>query len=92
MRFKSNVTDVARNFAEYVNRVAYKGERFILMRGKRPVAELRPVLTGRRVADLPEILASLPRLGADDAVAFADDLEKAAGELNQRPARDPWDS
>ena len=92
MRFRSNGSDVARNFAEYVNRVAYKGERFILMRGKKPVAELSPVMVGRRMADLPEILASLPRLGADDAVAFAEDLEKAASELNRHPVPDPWAS
>lgn len=92
MRFRSSVTEVARNFAEYINRVAYKGERFVLMRGKKPVAELRPVAMGRRLAELPELLASLPRLGADAAASFADDLDKAAAELNTHPTPDPWAS
>ena len=37
------VTQVARNFAEYVNRVAYRRESFTLVRGKKPLAELRPL-------------------------------------------------
>lgn len=32
------VTQVARNFAEYVNRVAYRRESFTLIRGKKPLA------------------------------------------------------
>ncbi len=28
-----SVTEVARNFADYVNRVVYRGERFVLVRG-----------------------------------------------------------
>lgn len=47
MRLNPTVTEVARNFAEYINRVAFGGERFLLMRGKRAVAELRPVPKGR---------------------------------------------
>jgi hypothetical protein len=37
------VTQVARNFAEYVNRVAYRRESFTLVRGKKRLAELRDV-------------------------------------------------
>ena len=69
MRFNPSVTEVARNFAEYINRVAFRGERFILMRGKKPVAELRPVPVGKRVGELSALLASLPRLPAADARA-----------------------
>ena len=56
------VTQVARNFAEYVNRVAYRRESFTLLRGKKPLAELRPLPTGARLSELPGLLASLPRL------------------------------
>ena len=38
-----SVTEVARHFAEYINRVAYRGECFVLMRGNKPIAELRPL-------------------------------------------------
>ncbi len=87
-----SVTEVARNFSEYINRVAHGGERFLLMRGRRPVAELRPVPRGRPVSELPEILRSLPRLSPDEAEAFAADLEAAREELARLPERDPWES
>lgn len=92
MRLNPSVTEVARNFAEYINRVAFRGERFVLMRGKKPVAELRPIPAGKHLGDLPGILASLPRLGEAHAEEFAADLDRFAGELQERPIRDPWAS
>jgi len=86
------VTDVARNFAEYVNRVAYRGESFVLTRGSRPVAELRPVPSGGRLSELPALIASLPRLTPEEAEAFERDLEEARAELRAVPQRDPWES
>ncbi len=86
------VTDVARNFADYINRVAFRGERFTLMRGNRPVAELRPVPAGRSLRELPAMLASLPRLSADEASAFGEDIAAARRELGEQPLRDPWAS
>jgi antitoxin (DNA-binding transcriptional repressor) of toxin-antitoxin stability system len=92
MRSSPSVTEVARNFAEYVNRVAFRGERFVLMRGRRAVAELRPVPMGMRLGDLPALLASLPRLSPEDAAAFEDDLGTARGQLGALPEHDPWES
>jgi len=56
------VTDVARHFSDYVNRVAYRNERFILRKGRRIMAELRPITAGRSLGELPDIISSLPRL------------------------------
>jgi antitoxin (DNA-binding transcriptional repressor) of toxin-antitoxin stability system len=92
MRFNPSVTEVARHFADYINRVAFRGERFTLMRGNRPVAELRPVPAGRRLGELPELLASLPRLSPQDAAALAEDLEGARQQMAEQPLRDPWAS
>ncbi len=92
MRNSPSVTEVARNFAEYVNRVAFRGERFVLMRGRRAVAELRPVPAGMRLGELPQLLASLPRLGAEDAVAFEDDLAVAREQIRDLPENDAWES
>jgi antitoxin (DNA-binding transcriptional repressor) of toxin-antitoxin stability system len=92
MRINPSVTEVARNFAEYINRVAFRGERFVLMRGKKAVAELRPVPSGKRLGDLPELMSSLPRLGADEAERLAIDLERVQAELRERSPRDPWES
>jgi hypothetical protein len=84
------VTQVARNFADYVNRVAYRRESFTLVRGKKPLAELRPLPAGARLAELPGLLASLPRLSAAEAGEFAEDLAAAQGELGE--VRDAWQS
>ena len=92
MRYSPSVTDVARNFADYVNRVAFRGESFVLMRGRRAVAELRPVPAGMRLGDLPGLLASLPRLDAEEAAAFEADLTAARVQLGGMPERDVWES
>jgi antitoxin (DNA-binding transcriptional repressor) of toxin-antitoxin stability system len=92
MRFNPTVTEVARHFADYINRVAFRGERFTLMRGNKPVAELRPVPAGRRLGELPELLASLPRLSAEDAASLAENLAAARQEVAEQPLRDPWAS
>lgn len=84
------VTQVARNFAEYVNRVAYRRESFTLLRGNKPLAELRPLPTGARLSELPGLVASLPRLTEDEARDLAADLDAARDELGE--ARDAWQS
>jgi antitoxin (DNA-binding transcriptional repressor) of toxin-antitoxin stability system len=86
------VTEVARHFAEYINRVAYRGESFVLIRGNKPIAELRPVPSGRRLADLPALCASLPPLSATEAAQFAEDLAAAREALAQQEVHDPWRS
>jgi len=86
------VTEVARHFAEYINRVAYRGERFVLVRGNKPLAELRPLPTGKRLAELPSLLASLPRLSPTEAEQFANDLTGARGALARAKVDDPWQS
>jgi antitoxin (DNA-binding transcriptional repressor) of toxin-antitoxin stability system len=92
MRSKPTVTEVARNFAAYVNRVAFHQDRFTLTRGGRPVAELTPVPMGKRLDELPRLLASLPRLGAEEAGALEADLAEARRSLGEIEARDPWAS
>lgn len=87
-----SVTEMARHFAEYINRVAYRGECFVLVRGNKPVAELRPLPVGKRLAELPALLASLPHLAPDEATQLADDLRAARAELARVEVRDPWPS
>lgn len=87
---KVTVTQVARNFAEYVNRVAYRRETFALVRGNEPLAELRPLPVGSRLSELPGLLASLPRLTSAEAEAFGRDVETAYDDLCED--RDAWES
>lgn len=92
MKITATVTDVIRNFADYINRVAYRGEHFVLVRGGRPVAELSPVPTGTRLGDLPALLDGLPRLDEGDADTFADDVARSRAQLQDRELEDPWES
>ena len=87
-----SVTHVARHFADYLNRVAYRRESFTLVRGNKPLAELRPLPVGSRLSELPAMLASLPHLSAGEASDFADDLAAAQCELAQAEVRDAWQS
>ena len=68
-------TQAARGFSEILNRVHYRGERFLIERGGRPIGELRPAaptrFTGR---DLLSLLRSLPPIDDD----YLDAVEEAA--------------
>ena len=74
-----SMIDVARHFAEYVDLVVDRGERFTLLRDGKPVAELGPVLQVVRLEDLPALLATLPCLTPAAADAVAGDGKVAAG-------------
>lgn len=85
-----SVTEIARNFSEYLNRVAFRGEHFVLTRGKKKIAELRPVRRGVLLRELPGILSAASALTADEARAFARDVEEARRAAAAVPVRDVW--
>ena len=84
------VTEAVRNFSEYINRVVYRHERFVLRKGRRAVAELRPIPSGRRLGDLPAILRTLPRLSPAEAAAFGEEIESARASFPEDSPDDPW--
>ena len=86
------VTEAVRHFSDYVSRVAYRHESFVLCKGRKPVAELRPVPGGRRLGDLPDVLRSVPHLSKRDAMAFAKDVEASRKARANDALRDPWAS
>ena len=93
MRSHPTVSEVARNFSEYIDRVVHQGERFWLMKDLKPVAELRPVeAEAPRLRDLPRLLASLPHLSPGDADAFESDLADARRAMDNLPPGDSWAS
>ena len=87
-----SITKFARNMAEYVNRVLYRGERFVLVRGNKSVAEICPLPEGKQLAELPALLASLPHLSETEADAFDKDLAAARNALSESEMTDPWPS
>lgn len=86
------VTEIIRNFSDYISRVAYQRESFILYKGKRPMAELRPVPSGKQLGELPALLAGLPHLSGPEAVAFSRDLDAEREALGAEELKNPWDS
>lgn len=86
------VTEMVRGFSDYMNRVAYRRERFILLKGRKPVAELRPIPSGRQLGELVDVLRSLPALSAAEAADFAADIEDARARLPREELSDPWQS
>jgi antitoxin (DNA-binding transcriptional repressor) of toxin-antitoxin stability system len=70
-----SLTEAARNFSDCINRVAYRGETFLLLRGRRAVAEIRPAPIGRRRSELAGLLASLPSLTAAEASSWQRELQ-----------------
>jgi len=86
------VTQVAKNFSDFINRVAYRGEHFTLLKGKKAVAEIGPVVRGRILSELPEILAKLPALSKEELDDFSRDLEEARTHRSDETLRDPWAS
>lgn len=85
------VTEAVRHFSEYINRAAYRHERFILVKGKKPVAELKPLPSGRTLGDLSNLLASLPSLTRKEADAFSADILNIRQCLHNEGLRDPWE-
>ena len=86
------VTEAVRHFSDYVSRVAYRHESFVLRKGNKSVAELRPLPSGRRLGDLPSILRSVPHLPIDDVTSFAEDVDTARTRIAGDKLRDPWAS
>ena len=86
------VTRAVKNFSDIINRITYRGERFILLKGKKPVAEMGPVVTGRKVTELPEIMKKLPSLSEKERESFSRDLKTIREEGSLETLRDPWAS
>ena len=92
MKTPISVTEAVRNFADFINRVVYRGEDFVLERGGRPVARLIPVPQAGGLGELPGLLEAIPNLSAEDAEALASDMEDARSQLPPLPPEDPWAS
>lgn len=87
-----SVTQISRNLSEYLNRVAYRGERFVLLRGRKMLAQLIPVPKGRSLAELPDLLKSLPRLPGQEGEAFLKALSDIKEDLAKADVQDRWAS
>jgi len=88
-----SVTELLRNFSDILGRVRFRGERFIILRGGKPIAELGPTVEAPivRLRDLPGILSSLPPLDPEEIEQFAADLRSLREAVGTIPNQ-PWGS
>jgi antitoxin (DNA-binding transcriptional repressor) of toxin-antitoxin stability system len=73
MKIKISSTEAARNLGEYLARIKHRGDRFVLMKNRRSIAELGPV-SGTRGATLTMLWMAMREARADED--FARDLER----------------
>lgn len=87
---RHTATEVARNFASFLDRVQHRGERVVIQRRGVTIAELVPVSTpaALSVEELVELCRDLPHLGPDDAAAFGETIESGRNEMGG--VFDPW--
>lgn len=79
-------TEAARHLGDYLARIKYRGERFVVTRNEQPVAELTPV-AGSQTATWGHLRRAVESLPLDPS--FADDLERV-NNADQLPVN-PWD-
>jgi antitoxin (DNA-binding transcriptional repressor) of toxin-antitoxin stability system len=86
-----SATEAARQFSELLNRVGFRGERYTIARGGKPIASLYPVVAPvvRKLGELPGLLKKLPSLG-DDAESFARDISKSIRKAPGLPRKVKW--
>ncbi len=84
------VTEAARGFADLINRVHYRSESALLLKGGKPVAKIVPVgAPAKTGAELAALWESFPHLSAIEAEAFGDDISQARSELPT--VNDKWE-
>jgi hypothetical protein len=83
-----SATEAARTFSDLLNRVQYRGERFIVERGSVAVCEMAPA---RPVSFLLSDLVNLLRAAPRPDPGYWDELERGAREQPTVDAS-PWES
>lgn len=84
------VTEMSKGLADFMNQVAYRRKSFVIKRGNKEIAELRPVSKGLTGAEFLEFWKNGPHLSHEDAEAFAEDYYavKASEPIEDY---DPWE-
>jgi antitoxin (DNA-binding transcriptional repressor) of toxin-antitoxin stability system len=89
-RREVSATDAARHLGDLLARVRYRGESFLIRRGREIVARLGPPPhEGLPGSDLARRWRERPQLSPEEGRAFARDLLEARKKIN-RPPRSRW--
>lgn len=84
------MTEMSRSLADLMNRVAYRGESFRVLKGKKVMAEINPPKMAAKISDLAKFFADGPHLHPDDVDQFAKDIEDARLSVPNEDY-DPWE-
>jgi len=85
-------TDAVRQFSDLLSTIKFKGSRYTIVRGGKPVASLGPAVAPvheKTLGELKELMKKLPRLG-EEAAAFAKDLKTTAKKQPGVPKGRAW--
>ena len=78
---KITATELARNLSDILNRVKYKGERFVVERNGETVATLEPPRALPKTGTLRDLVRLTIEANLDED--WADDMEKVHADMNQ---------
>ena len=85
MKIRISSTEAARNLGECLARIKHTGDRYVIMKNRRPVANLGPV-SGARGTTLRRLWTAMRELGVDED--FAGDLERV--NASDAVIENPW--
>jgi len=93
MEKRISATRALRDFSEVLNTIKFKGVHYVIERGGKPIASMKPIDEEKNLATLGELmrmLKSLPRLD-DELEDFAADLEDTWKEQPLLPKGEIWE-
>lgn len=93
MEKQITATEAVRRFSEILNSVNYRGERYVIMRGKKAVAVISPHEEGEEGAvqkTLGDLKALIKRLPPLKDRRFVDDVNRAVVEQPPLPSDEIW--
>jgi len=93
MEKRISATRAVRDFSEVLNTIRFKGAHFIIERGGKPVASMKPIdekTDIKTLGELKALLKQLPRLD-EELDAFAADLEDIRKEQPLMAMGDLWE-
>ena len=88
-----SATEAVRRFSELLGTIRFRGARYTILRGGKPIATLGPVAAApheKTLAELKDVLRRIPSLGKD-AAAFERDLRKLAARQPHLPQDGQWE-
>ncbi len=93
MEKRISATRTVRDFSEVLNTIKFKGVEYIIERGGKPVASMKPIVKEAdlmTLGDLKVLLKKLPRLN-EEMDSFASDLEDIRNDQPFMVKGDLWE-